>query len=84
MYKRSINKGENMNIKSKTLTVSVKTGEVISETNHRVKRGLVEERLLRIMSEAELKELKEKGFVWTELKLPFLHTLTRYELVEAK
>lgn len=69
-----------MNIKSKTLTVSVKTGEVVNETNHRVQRGVTDEGLLGVMTEAELKELKAKGFVWTELKLPFLHTLTRYEL----
>lgn len=73
-----------MDIKSTTYRLDLKTGEIVNETNHRVQRGLVEERLLLIMSEGELEELKAKGFVWTELKLPFLHTLTRYELVEAK
>lgn len=73
-----------MNIKSTTYQMSLKTGEVVNETNHRVQRGVTDEGLLGIMTEGELKELKEMGCVWTELKLPFLHTVTRYEIVEAK
>ncbi len=72
-----------MNIKSTTYRLSLETGEVVNETNHRVQRGVSDEGLLGVMTEAELKELKGKGFVWTELKLPFLHTMTRYEIKEA-
>lgn len=72
-----------MNIKSTTYQLSLKTGEIVNTTNHRVHRGCTDEGLLGVLSPSELKELKAKGFVWTELKLPFLHTMTRYEL-EAK
>lgn len=73
-----------MNIKSTSYTVSVKTGEVIKKTNHRVHRGCTDEGLLGVLSPSELKELKENGFVWTEMKTSFLHVVERYELVEAK
>lgn len=72
-----------MDIKSTTYRLDLKTGEVVNQTNHRVQRGVSDEGLLGVMTEAELKELKAKGFVWTELKHPFLHTMTRYEIKEA-
>ena len=73
-----------MNFKSTSYRLSLKTGEVVEQTNHRVQRGVIEKNLLDVMTEAQLKELKDTGSVWTELKTPFLHVLQRYELVEAK
>ena len=73
-----------MDIKSTSYTVSVQTGEVIEETNHRVHRGCTDDGLLGVMTAEQLKELKERGVVWTELKTSFLHVVERYEIVEAK
>ena len=74
-----------MDIKSTTYRLSLKTGEIVEQTNHRAKRGIADKNLLGVMTEAELKELKEKGVVWTELKTSFLHVVKRYEIIkEAK
>jgi len=70
-----------MNIKSTTYRLSLDTGEIVNVINHSVQRGVTDDGLLNVMTANDLNELKQKGFVWTELKLPFLHTMTRYEVV---
>lgn len=73
-----------MDFKSTSYRLSLKTGQIVEQTNHRVQRGIAEKNLLGVMTAAELKELKEKGFVWTEMKTPFFHVVQRYELVEKR
>lgn len=71
-----------MKIRTTTYRICVRTGKRQAPQRHRVINA-TEQGLLETLSEEQVKQLKENGKVWNEVKFPnIVHWFELYEIVE--